>query len=607
MNTLLRRALEARGLTVEKPGQCPQCKGDRALSVFDRGDHLVVECAFGCDPDAIGVELTLPPGVVVGEFAQKRPDAEPAEPTARAADGADRSDDRPRMSAADQLVELVEDAELFHSADRVAFATVPIGGHFETHEISGRAFKRWLAMRFWQERKRTAAPDAIRQAVTALEGRALFDSEQHEVHVRVALDREVLYLDLADADWRAVRVDAGGWRIVARPPVRFRRAAGMLPLPAPEPGGDLADLGAFVNVAEGAKGGDFVLLLGWLVASLRGRGPYPVLILQGEQGSAKSTTMRAARRLLDPNKAELRAQPREPRDIAIGANNARVLAFDNLSGVRDWLSDALCRLATGGGFSARALYTDSDEAIFDAQRPIMLNGIESVGSRGDLLDRAIILNLPRIERYRPEAELWADFEAARPKLLGALLDAVSMAMRHESEIQLERSVRMADAARWVVAAEPALPWEGARFLDAYATNRADSNLIALESSLVATAIMKMTFATWEGTAGTLLEELQKIVGEKTASSKTWPKSARGLSGELRRIAPNLRGVGFSVGLDDRRGHERARIITLTWPQGSGNNRPDRPHRPRGADAAARADDADGTDGVFPPFKEEFVF
>jgi hypothetical protein len=116
--------------------------------------------------------------------------------------------------------------------------------------------------------------------------------------------------------------------------------------------------------------------------------------------------------------------PREERDLFIAANNGHVLAFDNLSALAPWLSDALCRLASGGSFAVRQLYTDQDETLFDAARPIILNGIEDVVSRPDLADRSLFLTLPWLSeaRRRPEQKLWQDFELLRP---GLLLDAVN--------------------------------------------------------------------------------------------------------------------------------------------------------------------------------------
>jgi hypothetical protein len=118
----------------------------------------------------------------------------------------------------------------------------------------------------------------------------------------------------------------------------------------------------------------------------------------------------------------------------IAANNAHALAFDNASGLRVWLSDALCRLASGGSLAVRQLYSDDAEVLFEAARPMLLNGIEDVIGRPDLADRAIVLTLPPIgdAQRRPEAELWAEFEQARPGILGALLDVVAHGLTRRS-------------------------------------------------------------------------------------------------------------------------------------------------------------------------------
>ena len=223
-----------------------------------------------------------------------------------------------------------------------------------------------------------------------IEAKAHFDAPERKVHIRVAgLDRR-LYLDLGDESWRAVEIDASGWRVIDNPPVRFRRAAGMKPLPIPVSGGSVEVLRSFLNVQSDT---DFVLAVVWALAVLRDCGPYPVLALSGEQGSAKSTFSAILRALLDPNTAPLRALPREDRDLFIAATNGHVLAFDNVSGLRPWTSDTLCRLATGGGFAVRQLYTDQDEVLFDAARPVILNGIEDIVERPDLADRAVFLTL----------------------------------------------------------------------------------------------------------------------------------------------------------------------------------------------------------------------
>jgi hypothetical protein len=298
---------------------------------------------------------------------------------------------------ADILVDLAQSAELFHAPDGTGFADLDINGHRETWPIRAKGFRRWLARCFFEATQGAPSSEALQSALNVIEAKAHFDAPERVVHIRVAGLDDRLYLDLGDATWRAVEIDATGWRVIDNPPVRFRRAAGMQPLLVPVTGGSIEVLRSFLNVQSD---NDFVLVVAWALAVLRNRGPYPVIVLSGEQGSAKSTFSAILRALLDPNTAPLRALPREDRDLFIAASNGHVLAFDNVSGLPGWISDTLCRLATGGGFAVRQLYTDQDEVLFDAARPVILNGIEEIVTRPDLADRAVFLTLQPIPDQR---------------------------------------------------------------------------------------------------------------------------------------------------------------------------------------------------------------
>ena len=350
-------------------------------------------------------------------------------------------------------------------------------------------------------------------------------------------------------------------------------------------------LRSFLNVQSDA---DFVLVVAWALACLRNRGPYPVIVLSGEQGSAKSTFSAILRALLDPNTAPLRALPREDRDLFIAASNGHVLAFDNVSGLPAWISDTLCRLATGGGFAVRQLYTDQDEVLFDAARPVILNGIEDIVTRPDLADRAVFLTLEPIpeERRRPEAELWAAFEAERPRILGVLLDAVAEGLRRLPDTHLPKLPRMADFALWATACETAL-WPAGTFWSAYCGNRDEAVEGVIDADPVAAAVRAVMLerTEWTGTASDLLGALAEAAGERIAKSKTWPDSPRALSGRLRRAATFLRKIGIEVAFE-REGRARTRVIRITAATRrrrirEGRNRPHRPHRPRSKESASR--------------------
>jgi hypothetical protein len=451
-------------------------------------------------------------------------------------------------SQATQLVQLAEDAgvDLFHTATHDTYATIPVTGHRETWPVKTKPFRHWLSRLFYTRHGKTPGSQAIQDAIGTLEGKALFEGEQRPVPVRVAEHQGAIWLDLGNQAWEAVEITAGGWRVVTSTevPVRFRRPGGLGALPTPQSGGTLAGLREFVNVNDD----DWPLLAGALVASVRPRGPYPVVNLLGGEGTAKTTTAMALRSLVDPSAMPTRSEPKDMRDLAIAAHNSHVIAFDNLSSIPVWLSDGLCRLSTGGGFATRELYENAEEVLFDFQRPVILTGIEELAVRGDLLHRSLLLYLRPIKSYRPEREFWAAYDAAHPRLLGALLDAVSVALRRLDEIPADNLPRLADFARWAAAAELGLGLDDGEFTEAYAANRDSANALAIEASPVAHEVLRLVDAVgdWEGTATELLDILNERVPERTLRTRVWPKDAKGLSNRLRRAQSSLDQAGVEV-------------------------------------------------------------
>jgi hypothetical protein len=272
------------------------------------------------------------------------------------------------------------------------------------------------------------------------------------------------------------------------------------------------------------------------------------------------------RQLIDPNVAPSRFAPQNPRDLMISSRNAWCQTFDNLSGVPAWLSDALCRLATGGGFSTRTLYSDDAETLIDATRPILVNGIDVNISRGDLLDRAIMLSLPTIaDAHRlTEAEFWRQFESILPEVLGSLLTAVSVALRRLPELVLSKLPRMADFAKWATAAESGFGWAEGTVLGAYGRNRHASNSMALEASPLVPLVERLVDrGSWTGTAAELLGELSGLILCNEMSAREWPSGPRALSSCLRRLAPNLRDAGIEIRFGQTSGSRSQKTIFLS--------------------------------------------
>jgi hypothetical protein len=468
-----------------------------------------------------------------------------------------------KQSQATKLVSIAEkeNVELWHTPDFDPYLTFDAGGHKENWPVSSRAIKRLLSSGYYQTYNTVPNAQALQDALSVLAGKAVFEGQEYPLYTRVAEVNGVVYLDLANEQWQAVAVAKDGWQLVDKPGVKFRRSRGMLSLPVPIRGWELCMLRQFINVVSDD---DWAILFGWMVSSMRGKGPFAVLGIAGEQGSAKSTATRVCRSLIDPSSAPLRSQPKEIRDLMIMASNSWVIALDNLSHLPLWLSDALCRLSTGGGLSTRELYSDADEVVFQVTRPIILNGIEDTVERGDLRDRLVNLTLPVIDADRrvTEQDFWERFDKQHPLLLGALLEAVSESLAREQTVELKGLPRMADFARRAVAGEPKFSVKGGTFLKAYEQNRSSSHESAVEDAIIGPFIKELAKDGFTGTATTLLDKLNKLADEDIRRSKEWPKRPNKLSGMLRRLAPSLRAIGIKADFDRKTDTSRTRLLEI---------------------------------------------
>jgi hypothetical protein len=477
-----------------------------------------------------------------------------------------------RKSQATLIVELADElgVVLMHDPSQIPYAIVEQNGVRTVQAVRSSAFRSLLAKEFFDRHDRVARAAALSDARGVLEGRALYNGALVNVGLRIAGDEDAVDIDLGDDRWRMAHVTRDGWSIAPHTPRLFRRAPGMLEMSEPVHGASLDELRDFVRVDDH----DYPLLLAFLVNAMRHTGPYPILLLTGEQGTAKTTTARKLRRLIDPNRADVRAEPRENRDLAIAANNGHMLVLDNLSHVTSQMSDALCRLSTGGGFSTRTLYTDDEETIFDGQRPIIITSITDVANRADLLDRCLTVRLqpiPESER-RTETELWKAFDAAQPRLFGALLDAVSIALANVREVDrtIPSKPRMADAFTWALAAAPALGVHADVIARAWNCTRDEAYAATIEASIIAAPLLQIVAGSggeWIGTVTELLARIEAVVDEATKRRKEWPKSPKALGSLVRVIGPALRARGIDH-TEHRGGEARRHRFTTTTQWGT---------------------------------------
>lgn len=456
--------------------------------------------------------------------------------------------EEPKKNGADILIELLQSQLQLWATEGDegdCYGDLIDGPIRKTLALKGRAFERWARGAWYRKVGKALPDDALKQAIATLEAMAIDGGVTREAALRVAQSPDgKIYLDLGRDDWAIVEVSGEGWQVVTGPPVRFRRASAMLPLPLPERGGNLQELIDFLGLAEDTG----PLACAWLLSALCPLAAYPVAILHGEAGSGKSSLSTMLKNLVDPGRAGLLASVADIRNLAVSANSRHIVAIDNLSGMTADQSDTLCRLSTGGGFSHRTLHSDSDETVLEFVRPQILNGIDSIATRGDLLDRALLLKVHPPSIRIDATALKTQYIVNQGRYLGALLDALVMAIANLPKVPIAQPVRMIEYARLGIAAETALGLAPGGFLALYQANRAEAAQAVMDGNPVAAAIQDLMSGctSWQGTSKELLNRLRQGADEGTLKSKYWPQDPARLGKDLRRLAPDLRKCGIAI-------------------------------------------------------------
>lgn len=448
----------------------------------------------------------------------------------------------------DRVYRLVGQYDLFADSDGTAYMTLPalIDGKdcAEVLVIRSSTGRSRLVAMYMDEYGSLVSSQGLKEGIDSLEAQARKTTVP--VGLRTMPFEKGFALDLGDKQGTKVIVVPGSWAISNEIRPLFRRGAGALALPQPRPGGTLNELRQLLNVPDNDS---WFLLLGWLVYALQPNGPYPILVLQGEHGSSKSTFARIVTALIDPNTAPLIGLPKSERDLMVLARSRHLPAFDNVSAINPDMKDGICRLATGAGHAARMLYSDSETIVWKACKPIIVNGIDNLLIADDLADRAIGITLPFIPealRVR-EADLMREFERIRPEVLGALLDAAASSMltaQPPAGIQLPR---MADFAHFAASAMGAFGTSYEEFIEIYRANRSEAVARGLDVDPLAWAISSLLASScrWQGTAADLLRTLRSQAVSQEALDAL-PQTFRALGSRLRRLSPALRSIGVDV-------------------------------------------------------------
>ena len=464
----------------------------------------------------------------------------------------DGADDEARSGAVEQLVELVQGlGDLFTAPDGTAYVRLHEAPR-AVHALGSRSFRESVAHAYYRETGRASKAAQLADAITTLAGIALHDGDARDVHLRAAVDPAGGYLvDLCDDGWRVVRCTSAGWQLLDESPVSFRRTAGMKALPEPARDGARDDLVALFNIEPE----DVVLLVAALAEAFRPDTPEPIVEFCGEQGSGKTRTASNFRALVDPHEAPLRAPPRSIPDVYVGAQNNRVLAYDNVSSLSAEMQDAACVISTGGASAQRTLYTDADETTINVKRPVLLTSIATPFTRPDALSRVLRFECPTLRRGTrlSDAELAADLARRAPKALGYLLDTFCQALALLPAIELTEAPRLLDFTRLGEALAQADGEAPGTFTAHYVESLRATATQSLEAEPLVATLTGLLEEQGGRIALTEVESLREDLARYASrtGSAAPPSSARGLGSLLSRYGPALLLTGVRVGYGAR--------------------------------------------------------
>jgi len=484
-----------------------------------------------------------------------------------------------KSSVSTQLVELAEVRYRFGQSSKHEPYAVPLEGSNVARMLrgAGGSLRAELAVAYFAEHRKIAPQQALTDATLTLEGMAQ-QAEPETLHLRSAVAGESVWLDLGGTTGRAVQITGHGWRVQDSAPMLFHRTALTAALPEPENGGTLGELWAMLNVAPE----DHPLVLAWLLAALLTPDlPCPVLALTGEQGTGKTTATKRAAALVDPTHPQVRRSPKDGEAWVSAATGSRVVALDNVSAIPEWFSDALCRAVTGDGDVRRRLYSDGDYHVIAFRRAVVVNGIDLGAVRDDLAERLLTVQLDRItEDHRGrESDLEQRWQQAHPRLLGAVLDLAVQVLDAREATCPARLPRMADFAHTLATVDHVLGTDG---LDRYRGQAQDMAADTVGSDPVLRGVTARITEPWEGTGAELLEA---ITDHDSKPPKGWPATARAMTGELRRKAPVLRRLGWTVNDLGRRGKASAVRFALVPSQASDRQATQATGKQHGAEAS----------------------
>jgi hypothetical protein len=450
------------------------------------------------------------------------------------------------------------------------FAIVKINDNqYDLISLTSRKFEKYIYKIFYEsEYKIILTKEERNEIIEHLQYKAEYSNIIKKLELRVSkTDDYTFYYDLTNNNESSViKITPEGWSIENISPILFRRYKNQLPQVNPQSSFSMVDdkddkiFDKFIDLLNVKDGDNKLLLKCYIVSLFIPDITKPILMLHGEQGSAKSTLQELIRMLVDPSNVLTLTFPRDINELIQKLSHNYITYFDNVSSIKEWISDQLCRGVTGSGFSKRQLYTDDEDIIYNFKRCIGFNGINLGATKADLLDRGLIIQLERIlkDKRRKLEDIFNEFEILKPELLGYIFNILVnvLQVKQKGGITIPDGLnRMADFEEYAEIISRCMGYQENEFLRVYQNNigvQIDEAIAASPLSLAVVELMNSLEddELWSGTATELSEVLNDIAETKLKISiqkiQSWPKSPNYLSRRLNEVKTNLREKGIVI-------------------------------------------------------------
>lgn len=513
-------------------------------------DHEVQQCVESAGSSRQAP--MYPKGALVANAGPSAPRVRSAgtSGTDGAAGGGSSEGDDEKVSAFSRALSKVEDRFEFFSDNGVPYLSP---GKGLALALDGGDAKKQIVLHLYRSTGSAPSTDVVQKIVDLKSAEVVLEGPYCPVYRRVGEKNSVYFLDACRPDGKVFAITAQGWTLDDAPAGIYFRRSGSADEELPEPmrGGDVLALGKLIN----APTETIRFMIGYLVAAIRPGRPYPLLVIEGGAGSAKTSATKILKFMIDPERAMASSLPRTEQDLAIACHSSHVLVLDNVDRLKPDQQDALCRVATGAHYKSRKLYADAEQTALSMHAPVIMSGLEGLVDRADLASRVALAQLDSIteDKRITEAELWARATELRPQILGGVLDAFCAALANVDSVKLERRPRMIDFALFATAAETALPWETGEILRFFLDAQLNLNDQALAKDRVALAIVSLMRHrdNWSGTVGELMDTLEPPPG----GEDFWPSTIHKLARRVVAAIPLLesKGIGFRRGARQKNG------------------------------------------------------